>query len=84
MLRPNTVIRILGVVLVVALVLSAGSMPSQAQSRKRVALIIAQGGLGDHSYNDLAFAGLTKAAQDFDAEVKPIESPDPVGQVSNC
>ena len=47
---------------------------------KRVALIIAQGGLGDRSYNDSAFAGLTKAAQDFGVEVVPIESPDPVGE----
>jgi len=46
---------------------------------KRVALIIAQGGLGDRSYNDSGFAGLTKAAQDFGVEVKPIESSDPVG-----
>lgn len=46
---------------------------------KRVALIIAQGGLGDRSYNDSGFAGLTKAAQEFGVEVKPIESPDPVG-----
>ena len=47
---------------------------------KKVALIIAQGGLGDRSYNDSGFAGLTKAAQDFGVEVVPIESPDPVGE----
>lgn len=46
---------------------------------KRVVLVIAQGGLGDRSYNDSGFAGLTKAAQDFGVEVKTIESPDPVG-----
>jgi len=50
-----------------------------AKCNKRVALIIAQGGLGDRSYNDSGFAGLTKAAQEFGVEVKPIESPDPVG-----
>jgi len=50
-----------------------------AKCAKRVALIIAQGGLGDRSYNDSGFAGLTKAAQEFGVEVKPIESPDPVG-----
>ena len=53
---------------------------SGAGEGKRVALIIAQGGLGDRSYNDSAFAGLTKAAQDFGVEVVPIESPDPVGE----
>lgn len=47
---------------------------------KKVALIIAQGGLGDRSYNDSGFAGLTKAAQDFGVEVVPIESSDPVGE----
>jgi basic membrane protein A len=51
-----------------------------AQDPPRVALIIAQGGLGDRSYNDLAFAGLTLAAQELGAEVVPIESPDPVGE----
>ncbi|MCA9886689.1 MAG: BMP family ABC transporter substrate-binding protein, partial [Anaerolineae bacterium] len=49
-------------------------------SDKRVALIIAQGGLGDRSYNDSAFAGLTLAAQDFGVEVVPVESSDPVGE----
>src|SRR5438105_13290444 len=74
-------LRILGSLLVLALVLSSGLLPTRAQNaKKRVALIIAPGGLGDRSYNDLGFAGLTKAAQDFDVEVKPIESSDPVGQ----
>lgn len=55
--------------------------PAQpAKCAKRVALIIAQGGLGDLSYNDIGFAGATKAVQDFGIELKPIESPDPVGQ----
>lgn len=47
---------------------------------KKVALIIALGGLGDRSYNDSGFAGLTKAAQDFGVEVVPFESPDPLGE----
>lgn len=51
-----------------------------AQDSPRVALIVAQGGLGDRSYNDLAFAGLTLAAQELGVEVVPIESPDPVGE----
>lgn len=69
------------VVLTVFLVLVAGVGVSRAQdSDLRVALIIAQGGLGDRSYNDSAFAGLTLAAQDFGVEVVPIESSDPVGE----
>src|SRR5258706_3581313 len=72
---------ILGILLVFVLALPSGLLTTRAQSaKKRVAMIIAQGGLGDRSYNDLAFAGLTKAAQDFGIEVKPIESADPVGQ----
>lgn len=81
MLRPKDVVRILSVLLVIVLVISTGALrPSSAQAAKRIALIIAQGGLGDRSYNDSAFAGLTKAAQDFGVEVRPIESSDPVGQ----
>ncbi len=73
--------RILGLMLVFVLALSSSYVTTRAQGgKKRVAMIIAQGGLGDRSYNDSAFAGLTKAAQDFDVEVKPIESADPVGQ----
>ncbi len=65
------------VVLLLSLVISGATM---AQDTPRIALIIAQGGLGDRSYNDLAFAGLTLAAQEFGVEVVPIESPDPVGE----
>ncbi|MFO7171962.1 MAG: BMP family ABC transporter substrate-binding protein [Bacillota bacterium] len=59
-----------------------GSQPSQSSDRTyRVAMIIAQGGLGDQSYNDLAYAGLQKAARDFqNVEVQTIESPDVVNQ----
>ncbi len=65
------------VLLVIALSVTA---VVHAQDQKRVALIIAQGGLGDRSYNDAAFAGLTLAAQDYGVEVVPIESADPVGE----
>jgi basic membrane protein A len=43
-------------------------------------LIIAQGGLGDRSYNDLAWSGAERAMKDFGVEVKAIESQDPVGE----
>ncbi len=68
------------VLAVLALLLMSVSGASLAQDTPRVALIIAQGGLGDRSYNDLAFAGLTLAAQELGVEVVPIESPDPVGE----
>ncbi|MEW6578926.1 MAG: BMP family ABC transporter substrate-binding protein [Chloroflexota bacterium] len=68
--------------LVMALLLaSAFAVPSaKSQSDLSVALIIAQGGLGDRSYNDSAFAGLTLAAKELGVQVFPIESADPVGE----
>jgi basic membrane protein A len=46
----------------------------------RVAMVIAQGGLGDQSYNDLADAGLKLAEADFPIEAQRIQSPDIVAQ----
>jgi basic membrane protein A and related proteins len=46
----------------------------------KVAMVIAQGGLGDQSYNDLADAGLTRAEADFPIEAQRIQSPDIVAQ----
>jgi basic membrane protein A len=46
----------------------------------KVAMITSQGGLGDRSYNDSGFIGLTKAEQELGVEVKVIESADPVGE----
>jgi basic membrane protein A len=43
-------------------------------------MIIAQGGLGDQSYNDLANEGLTRAETDFGIEAQRIESDDIVSQ----
>lgn len=45
-----------------------------------VGLIIAQGGLGDASYNDLAFSGLERAAESLGLEARPVESDDIVAQ----
>ncbi|MEM6285502.1 MAG: BMP family ABC transporter substrate-binding protein [Chloroflexota bacterium] len=69
------------IVAVLMVALLATVVGAMAQSSDlRVALIIAQGGLGDRSYNDLAFSGLTLAAAELGVEVVPIESPDPVGE----
>jgi basic membrane protein A len=67
---------------VIALVVSVAALVPTATGQKpySVALIIAQGGLGDRSYNDSAFAGLTLAAQQLGVKVTPIESKDPVGE----
>jgi basic membrane protein A len=45
-----------------------------------VALIIAQGGLGDASYNDLAFAGLERGAETLGIEAQPVEADDIVAE----
>ena len=68
--------------LAVALICVSGAPTpvAQGQSDYSVALIIAQGGLGDRSYNDSAFAGLTLAAAELGVRVVPIESSDPVGE----
>ncbi|MFQ3566577.1 MAG: BMP family ABC transporter substrate-binding protein [Aggregatilineales bacterium] len=63
-----------------ALLVLSGASAAFAQPDYSVALIIAQGGLGDRSYNDLAFAGLTLAAQELGVRVVPIESSNPVGE----
>ena len=73
-------IRLLLLLVLLTSFVLGGQSIAFAQDPPRVALIIAQGGLGDRSYNDLAFAGLTLAAQELGAEVVPIESPDPVGE----
>ncbi len=69
-------------VLVAMLVIAGGAfMPTAlAQDTYSVALITSQGGFGDRSYNDSAFAGLTLAAAELGVEVTPIESADPVGE----
>jgi basic membrane protein A len=46
----------------------------------QVAMVIAQGGLGDQSYNDLANEGLTRAEEEFGFEARRIESEDIVSQ----
>ena len=62
--------------LTVALVLASGVLIPVANgqnSNYSVALIIAQGGLGDRSYNDSAFAGLTRSSP-FPKKPKKISS----------
>jgi basic membrane protein A len=54
-----------------------------AAADKPVALIIAQGGLGDQSYNDLAYSGFKKALAEDKLEGKTVESKDVVAQAAD-
>ena len=56
-----------------ALALGLGAIVTASAAEKPVALIIAQGGLGDQSYNDLAYSGFKKALADNKLEGKAVE-----------
>src|SRR5271167_1046271 len=65
-----------------ALALGLGVITAAAAD-KPVALIIAQGGLGDQSYNDLAYSGFKKALAEDKLEGKAVESKDVVAQAAD-
>lgn len=60
-----------------------GTAAAIAADVKPAALVIAQGGLGDQSYNDLAFEGFKRALKATGIEGKPVESKDVVAQASD-
>jgi len=62
-----------------ALVSALGMTMAQADDRS-AALIISQSGLGDQSYNDLAFEGFKRGLEASGIEGRPIESQDVVAQ----
>jgi basic membrane protein A and related proteins len=66
-----------------ALVLGLGAIVTAGAAEKPVALIIAQGGLGDQSYNDLAYSGFKKALAEDKLEGKAVESKDVVAQAAD-
>jgi basic membrane protein A and related proteins len=59
---------------------SGGDSADKGAAAKKVALVIAQGGLGDKSYNDLANSGFTSAVEKTGVQGKAIESNDVVAQ----
>ena len=66
-----------------ALALGLGAIVTAGAAEKPVALIIAQGGLGDQSYNDLAYSGFKKALAEDKLEGKTVESKDVVAQAAD-
>ena len=60
-----------------------GAIGTAGAAEKPVALIIAQGGLGDQSYNDLAYSGFKKALAEDKLEGKAVESKDVVAQAAD-
>ncbi len=60
-----------------------GAIATAGAAEKPVALIIAQGGLGDQSYNDLAYSGFKKALAEDKLEGKAVESKDVVAQAAD-
>jgi basic membrane protein A and related proteins len=65
-----------------ALVSGIGLVAANA-AENPVALIIAQGGLGDQSNNDLAYSGFKKALAENKLEGKAVESKDVVAQAAD-
>jgi basic membrane protein A and related proteins len=63
--------------------LGLGATATARAAEKPVALIIAQGGLGDQSYNDLAYSGFKKALAEDKLEGKAVESKDVVAQAGD-
>lgn len=63
--------------------LALGATAAPAADKAPVALIIAQGGLGDQSYNDLAYSGFKKALKETGLKGKPVESKDVVAQATD-
>lgn len=64
----------------VALVAVSSAGSSATGFDKKVAMIIAQGGLGDQSYNDLANSGLKRAEARYSFTAQRIQSADIVSQ----
>ncbi len=75
MSKLNRVIALMLVaVLAVSLVAVAGCQKKQEEAAKpKIGLVFDVGGLGDKSFNDSAYAGLTKAEGDFDIDTQYLE-----------
>jgi basic membrane protein A len=71
---------LLSVLALVAACSGSEQAAAPSAANKKVALVIAQGGLGDESYNDLAMSGFTAATKEKGLDGQHIESADVVAQ----
>jgi basic membrane protein A len=69
-----------GLLLLSACGVTPGEGSGGSTSDKKAALVIAQGGLGDEAYNDLAYKGFKAAAEENGVAGRPIESKDIVAE----
>ena len=78
-MRKNAIVKILAMlvltVMVISTVAAGGAEESAAAEKIKVAIITDVAGFGDQAYNDAGYAGLMRAAEDFEIEVKAVESP---------
>ena len=61
------------VVLLAALLVTAGLTPATAQQNNRVAIVFAVGGLGDQSFNDSAYEGVQRAKAELGVDFDYVE-----------
>lgn len=59
---------------------SGGESEAEVDQSANAALVVAQGGLGDEAYNDLAYKGFQEAADKADIKGRPVESNDIVAE----
>jgi len=70
----NLLLAALGLALLAVVLLFAGPRPdARGGAARRIGLVFDVGGRGDKSFNDLAWAGLDRAARELEVEVETIE-----------
>ena len=74
--------KVLLLVMVLVIALSAFGVAGAAESKVKVALVLS-GFLGDKSFNDSAYEGLERSIKEFGIELKVLESKVPSDWESN-
>ncbi len=66
-------ILVLGIIMMFVLAGCGSKEKASDNNKLRVGLVLSTGGLGDKSFNDLAYEGLIKAKEELDVDVKYVE-----------